>query len=550
MASLPDLQSRLDFRPRTTTDFIHYQPQHQPTARPARVARSTTATAAQPRLGQDRETTFVPEPGSESSCVETSQPGDFTAYSPAFSVGLSEKPGSLSGCGSPTGEAVGPSPDNLGGYDFAAGSAAWPGLRGRSPQSAGRRPVWDDDGWRNVDALRVNRGSAASTSPQLPLSFGSYGEVGRCDNEVSASVDAPADAMLRQVASEALTLEFGGLRRTFYTDEQVDQVLGAAPAAPASLPRASAASIHSAGSSSQQPPPSPSASACCVHVQPGTSRSPTWERAEYAAAPVPAEVDVSSPPRRRPSPESVFGGQSRFTEAGHEVGVGWADTLRDPVAAGGQTSLWEDQRGFVRVSLRATAPGRMFFAAVVAHEEATPFRPWEYGDTISHRYSDGESAVQGLGADLLMHETWLLTGYLAARPALSQPDGGEASTPPPPRRLRRRGRGSASVDRRERYRRRSGRGLNARDEGREEEHVSGDDADDGGSVGSAPRVSLTSKKRQIWTPLEDQLLLAYREEGKEWEWIRPRFPDHPPRSVTTHWYQLVKKRRASGRRSP
>jgi Myb-like DNA-binding domain len=41
-----------------------------------------------------------------------------------------------------------------------------------------------------------------------------------------------------------------------------------------------------------------------------------------------------------------------------------------------------------------------------------------------------------------------------------------------------------------------------------------------------------------WSELEEQRLLAYRKEGKSWDWIFSQFPNRTHGAIRTRWYML------------
>jgi hypothetical protein len=44
-----------------------------------------------------------------------------------------------------------------------------------------------------------------------------------------------------------------------------------------------------------------------------------------------------------------------------------------------------------------------------------------------------------------------------------------------------------------------------------------------------------------WGPVDEQRLLAYKREGKSWDWIFKKFPGRTPAAVRTRW-TIVQRR--------
>jgi hypothetical protein len=136
------------------------------------------------------------------------------------------------------------------------------------------------------------------------------------------------------------------------------------------------------------------------------------------------------------------------------------------------------------------------------------------------------------------HHSFLLTGF--SRYTSSQPsfDGATLSTVEA---------GHNHVDA-TRTRPRNGRAVDARAlASRRSEPPSSDD--DGGLSDSDPESSSgedgclseaklghsSTSKRSRWSDLDEQRLLAYKKEGKSWEWIFGKFPGRTQPAIRTCW---------------
>lgn len=70
--------------------------------------------------------------------------------------------------------------------------------------------------------------------------------------------------------------------------------------------------------------------------------------------------------------------------------------------------------------------------------------------------------------------------------------------------------------------------------------------DDGCSSEDEQRRSST-RKNIPWDPIDEQRLLAYRKEGKPWDWIFGKFPGRTRPAVRTRW-NMVRLRGESSER--
>ncbi|KAL5329348.1 hypothetical protein ACEPPN_002860 [Leptodophora sp. 'Broadleaf-Isolate-01'] len=60
-------------------------------------------------------------------------------------------------------------------------------------------------------------------------------------------------------------------------------------------------------------------------------------------------------------------------------------------------------------------------------------------------------------------------------------------------------------------------------------------SDDDGCFSEAEQDRLSTSKQSRWSDLDEQLLLAYKEEGKSWEWIFGKFPGKTRPAISTRW---------------
>lgn len=60
-------------------------------------------------------------------------------------------------------------------------------------------------------------------------------------------------------------------------------------------------------------------------------------------------------------------------------------------------------------------------------------------------------------------------------------------------------------------------------------------SDDDGSSGEDEQGHSRASKHRLWSELDVQRLLAYKKEGKSWEWIFAKFPGRTRPAVRTRW---------------
>jgi hypothetical protein len=60
-------------------------------------------------------------------------------------------------------------------------------------------------------------------------------------------------------------------------------------------------------------------------------------------------------------------------------------------------------------------------------------------------------------------------------------------------------------------------------------------SDDDGCLSDDEQERSSTSKQSRWSGLDEQLLLAYKKEGKSWEWIFGKFPGRTRPAVRTRW---------------
>jgi len=63
-------------------------------------------------------------------------------------------------------------------------------------------------------------------------------------------------------------------------------------------------------------------------------------------------------------------------------------------------------------------------------------------------------------------------------------------------------------------------------------------SDDDGCLSEAEQGRSTTSKQSRWSDLDEQRLLAYKKEGKSWEWIFGKFPGRTRPAVRTRWNMI------------
>ena len=65
---------------------------------------------------------------------------------------------------------------------------------------------------------------------------------------------------------------------------------------------------------------------------------------------------------------------------------------------------------------------------------------------------------------------------------------------------------------------------------------------DGDGCSSEEELGRSGTRMNVpWEPLDEQRLLAYKKEGKPWEWIFKKFPGRTRPAVRTHWTIVQRK---------
>ena len=228
----------------------------------------------------------------------------------------------------------------------------------------------------------------------------------------------------------------------------------------------------------------------------------------------------------------------RSTTPGAEVGQEGLEGTTTPTqsfqadrADGGKAD------GLLRANLRTVAPGTAFVALVIASPDSGSIRPLEHLQNVTPLQQQAAATVQDWTVEMLAPGTWLLTGFLHDASPSTRQD--QVLTGTPQLEGSARSWRTARARPRKRPRRTIGRRSSPERAG---DSCSDSDYDDT-SDASADTAYAKPRKREKWTPLEDERLLAYRAEGMKWPWIHRQFPNHPPGSVTTHWYNLKDRKR-------
>jgi hypothetical protein len=77
---------------------------------------------------------------------------------------------------------------------------------------------------------------------------------------------------------------------------------------------------------------------------------------------------------------------------------------------------------------------------------------------------------------------------------------------------------------------------------------SDDEDDDGDAIDAMDtetgELEQSLPRRWLWEPLEEQRLLAWRREKKEWQWIFEQLPHRKPGAIRTRHHMLERRERA------
>ena len=63
-------------------------------------------------------------------------------------------------------------------------------------------------------------------------------------------------------------------------------------------------------------------------------------------------------------------------------------------------------------------------------------------------------------------------------------------------------------------------------------------SDDNRSLTEDGQGHSSTRKYNAWLPLDEQRLLAYKKEGKSWNWIFLKFPGRTQGAVRTSWHMI------------